>query len=136
MAKQGRPTKYDESLIPKIIPYLADGKSIEQLSIHLGITKETLYVWLKDPEKKSFSDAIKIGLEHSHAWWLEKGREGVTNKDIQATMWYMNMKNRFGWADKVESKQTHTVNLWDKETALNILKESNEQGGPSDSESS
>ena len=67
MAKQGRPTKYDESLIPKIIPYLADGKSIEQLSIHLGITKETLYVWLKDPEKKSFSDDIKIGLEHSHA---------------------------------------------------------------------
>lgn len=72
--------------------------------------------WIK--EEAQFSETIKTGKIISEAWWSKNGRTNLENKDFSFTGWYMNMKNRFGWADRTDTttkgkeiKHTTIINL-------------------------
>lgn len=56
--------------------------------------------WMK--EEKKFSTTVKRGRILSAAWWEKKGRLNIDSKEFNSGLWFMNMKNRFGWADKKE----------------------------------
>jgi hypothetical protein len=60
--------------------------------------------WLK--EEPLFSETIKTGRMLSHAWWMSTGRKGTIIVKgapmVNTALWFINMKNRFGWRDKVE----------------------------------
>lgn len=60
-------------------------------------------------EEPVFSETIKKGRELSHAWWLSQGRKNLKDKEFSPTLWYMNMKNRFGWKDKTEQEHTGAI---------------------------
>lgn len=101
MAKVGRPPKYDPKYHPNaLITLMKEGASLAEVAAELEISRETLNEWSKIYE--DFSDAKKRGIELSESWWMGKGRKNLENPKFQSTLWYMNMKNRFGWKDKQE----------------------------------
>lgn len=98
----GRPTKYDPSMCEDARAFLAEGLSKEALAGQLGISKDTLYRWVK--EHRQFSDAIKDGETAGQLVWERLGLEAARGNvpGFASTPWAMTMKNRFGYRDKVE----------------------------------
>lgn len=54
-------------------------------------------------ESPAFAEFVERGRTLSQAWWYEKGRTGLYSKDFNTALWNFNMKNRYGWADKVDT---------------------------------
>jgi len=100
-----------------IISEYSQGASDVEIRAHIwewrGSFSEDLWDrWLL--EEELFSLTIKKGRAMSARWWEKNGRTNLENSDFNPTLWYMNMKNRFGWKDRTD----HTSN--DKEIAMPI----------------
>lgn len=101
-----------------ILKLFSEGASRTEIKAEIDIqTSGKIYCsddlwdrWLK--EEQEFSGVIKRGLLLCKAWWLKNGRENIQGQiyekkdgsvivvnNFNYTGWYMNMKNRFGWAD-------------------------------------
>ena len=102
----GRPTKYEPSMCARVIELGKQGLSKVQIAADLGISKDTFCSWVN--EIPAFSDAVKTSMTFSEEWWSKQAMNGLWEVEgkpkLNATLWYMNMKNRFGWADKQEHK--------------------------------
>lgn len=83
-----------------LINGMKDGKTLEEISADLNVSRSTLAKWIDEYE--ILKDAKSIALEKAYAWWLRQGRENLENKSFSPTLFYMNMKNRFGWRDVQE----------------------------------
>lgn len=57
--------------------------------------------WMNDYNE--FSETIKTGRLLAESWWAKNGRTNLKNKDFSYTGWYMQMKNRYGWTDRVDN---------------------------------
>ena len=110
MPDRGRPLIKLEELPEEwedtIINLSKEGASIVELAVELDISRNTLKALSERNEY--FLNTIKKCKRYCEAWWLSKGRTELDNKDFSYTGWYMNMKNRFGWADKQENKNENT----------------------------
>lgn len=103
----GRPTKYKPEYCELVISLAQDGASIKELALHIDVDRDTIYEWEKvHPE---FSDALKKARSLQEAWWEKQGRIFLQGKEFNHVLWYMNMKNRFGWRDKHEVQSTVTI---------------------------
>jgi hypothetical protein len=56
-----------------------------------------------EKELPTFARFVELGRTFSHAWWVSKGRQNIGNKDFNTSLYNFNMKNRYAWADKVET---------------------------------
>lgn len=106
--KTGRPQKTLKDL-PRnweklVLSHMAEGASKKEIIAELGIGSQLFYDLAEREEE--FSNTIKKGTELSEAWWEKQGRTNLHNKSFNSTLWYMNMKNRFGWSDKVNNDVT------------------------------
>lgn len=102
---KGKIHKWNSPYMPDILDKIPDlyknGEADVEVAVNIGISKDTFYRWLK--EIPDFAKAVHVGRSLSEKWWLEMGREGVMGiRKVQATIWFANMKNRFGWKDQVE----------------------------------
>jgi len=110
MAKKvGRPTKYKPEMCKTVLELMKEGASQEEVCGHLDISRETFYRWKE--ENNEFSDTIKRGVRLSKAWWEKEGRTSLRDREFNYTGWYMNMKNRFKWADKQEVKNEGNITV-------------------------
>ena len=90
----------------RLIELMSDGCSVIEVAAELGVTRAAMYLWAKDPRKPEFAEAMKHGKDMSEAWWMTQGRLNINNNKFNAAVWYMNMKNRFGWSDNHSIKQS------------------------------
>jgi len=105
----GAPSKYKEGMCKTVVDLMRDGASKTEVCAELDISMETLNQWCSpdgDYFVREFSDAVKRGVALSGAWWEKKGRVNLENREFNYTGWYMNMKNRFKWADKQDVNHT------------------------------
>lgn len=54
-------------------------------------------------ENSDFARVIDFGRTAAHAWWMSQGRIHLLTKGFQGSLWGFNMKNRYSWADKVDT---------------------------------
>ena len=127
--KTGRPTDYSEEILKEARKYLEQAQdedeqqviglsakgtelyknklrvnlpTIEGLSLYLGISRETIYDWASQKEKKEFSDIIERLRAKQAESLLNKGLSGDYNSTIAKLI-----LNKHGYRD--ESKQEHDV---------------------------
>jgi len=101
----GRPPKTLKDFPPDwqqiILDEMSNGASLEEIKVYLGISNDLFYRFLK--EEIDFSETIAWGKQLSKAWWMRMGRINLWNRKFNCRLWYMNMKNRWGWTDKQET---------------------------------
>lgn len=68
-----------------------------------------LFKWKKATFEKNynnnsgFRDIVDIGRVMAQAYFLEEGRKNIRNNKFNTTLYGLIMKNRFGWAEKVDN---------------------------------
>ncbi len=79
------------------------GASDEEVAAALKMTtKRFKQYYTEDPV---FKETVDMGRDWAKAFWLKKGRTSLEDKKFNSTLWYNNMKNRYGWAEKSEVKE-------------------------------
>lgn len=108
----------------------ADGAADVEIAKLLDITISDFYRLVQD--NPSFAKFVEKGRTVSQAWWYEKARRNLWSKEFNTTLWNFNMKNRYGWADKIDTSDTtdkDPVNLDEAraqlQTALKRLSKTN-----------
>jgi hypothetical protein len=111
----GRPTVYSKSFCQSLVDHMSLGLSFESFAGTINVCRDTIYDWTK--KHKDFSYARSVGKMKSLYFWEKMGVEGLfttTERDgntsitkaINYGVWGFNMKNRFGWRDKLEVTET------------------------------
>ena len=113
MTQRGRPTKYRPEMCDKVIELMKEWASIEEICLELEIHKEAFYNWIKKYE--DFANAVEHAKQYSKGWWYKMWRVNMfEEKDwpkFNANLYNINMKNRFGWADKQQVEQSWELNI-------------------------
>lgn len=86
----------------QIINLMQYGASRAEVYAMLDIGDKTFARLMRDDEE--FARTIKRGERLSKSWWENTARVSLRNKEFNSTLWYMNMKNRFGWVDKQQTE--------------------------------
>lgn len=99
----------------RVLHHMAQGAGIKELAHYLRVSRQTVYDWC-DPKSKQyhrkFAEAVTLGRELSEAWWLRFGRLAASGSvAVNPGVWVFNMKNRFGWRDRVEIAGTEDAPL-------------------------
>ena len=105
----GRPTKYKPEYCQKLIDFMEQGYSYEAFAGSISVVVDTLREWEKVHE--DFSAAKGIAFHKSRLYFDRMGLDhmvlpkGIT---FNNTVWNANMKNRFGFRDRIEKEITHS----------------------------
>ena len=116
----GRPRVYKVEFCGMLVDHMAKGMSFETFGAldEVFVGRSTLYKWLG--EYPEFMDAKELGMEKCRQWWESLGnRYSVNNlrgsgESINASVYKINMQNRFGWMEKQAVADGGKVNLHDE----------------------
>jgi hypothetical protein len=75
----------------------------------MRVSKELWYNYLDETRpdfNQEFSETIKEARDKCEAWWEQQGRVNLKDKDFNATLFMMNMVNRFKWRRETKDDST------------------------------
>lgn len=109
----GRPRRelssLDEGWQDKLLILGKQGASDIEMRFELGISDDVWYRWME--EEPEFTQAVKRARQACQIWWERTGRDmAIGEIGGNATTWIFNMKNRFGWKDKIEQDNLSSDN--------------------------
>ncbi len=107
----GRPPEYDKDYHPEqLINLMNQGLCIAQICRAWRISRETFYLWKKDPRKPEFLDALQIGkaaLEASYVDLFQDLARGNIKGSAAAAIFMA--KNVINWSEKFELHESDDV---------------------------
>ncbi|MFA5952789.1 MAG: helix-turn-helix domain-containing protein [Hyphomicrobium sp.] len=90
----GRKPLYHSGMHATVLELGADGKSRSQIARELGVSRKSLYEWIKN--YPDFREAMEAANDLALAWWEDQGQKGVwSGRDFNAQCFSWQMKNRF-----------------------------------------
>lgn len=94
--------KYTPGVCQKTLEYMAQGYTQKSTAALLNTTETTFQNWMKEHE--DFKSAVELGKMLCHLYWEKAGMDGMNGKikNFNATVWGLNVKNRFGFSEKTE----------------------------------
>lgn len=72
-----------------------------EIANKLGMTIKAFRELYDDNEP--FRNFVDQGNTTAQAWWWEQARTNLKNKNFISSLWTINMKNRYGWAEKTDN---------------------------------
>ena len=80
------------------------GASDVEIARAMGITEAAFFQLMED--SPVFAKFVDRGRTLAKAWWYEKARQGIQADKFNTSLFNFVMKNRFGWADKIDTNDT------------------------------
>ena len=113
--------KYCPEIVEKIAGYIADGNYASVACAAAGVSESVYYLWLKDPDKLEFLEAIKEAEAKAEMDAVSK----IMNDDSwQSKAWYLERKFKDLWAKTESQNINHTGETTQK--TITILKAEDE----------
>jgi len=118
----GRPSKYKPDYCNEVVLHMEQGFSFDSFAGRIGVSRDTLYEWLKVyPE---FSDKVAIAQAKCLLKWEQLGLAGMLGKvkGFNGGVYAFNMTNRFRWTTQpkpdVPPEQKEAENALNEALAL------------------
>ena len=83
-----------------------EGGSAVEMRCMLGVARSAWETLMEDSAE--FRATVSTAQDMCEVWWERAGRSMVTGSPGNATVWSLNMRNRFSWFDK--QGVDHTTN--------------------------
>lgn len=89
----------------ELIENYRQGYSDAEVAAAMNFTLKQFYSQLA--ENPSFAKLVEYGRTLATAFWEGLARKNISNKNFNTSLYNFYMKNKFGWADKVETSSTN-----------------------------
>ena len=105
MANQQSPVTDGKAWAKELINLYSDGYSDAEVAAHMKITVREYHQQIND--NAVFSKLVEYGRTLALASWESQARLNVGNKAFNTPLWVFTMKNKYGWADRVETTSSN-----------------------------
>ena len=111
-----------KSWAKELIELYSEGYSDAEVAAEMKITIREYHQQIN--ENAVFAKLVEYGRTLSLAWWEGQARKNINNKQFNTPLWVFTMKNKYGWADKVETTNNTEIMNYDVDSLReNISKE-------------
>lgn len=90
-----------QATLEDVVNLYAEGGSDVEVATLLGLSEKKFYELVEENPK--FAEVVERGRTMSQSWWYRMGRQGLFADKFNSGLYNFQMKNRYGWADKVET---------------------------------
>lgn len=105
MASQQSPVTDGKAWAKELVHLYSEGYSDAEVAAHMKITVREYHQQINN--NAVFGKLVEYGRTLALAWWESQARLNVGNKAFNTPLWVFTMKNKYGWADRVETTSTN-----------------------------